>query len=229
MYRSKEYASHGHFDDLNKDKLQTENVKDKSLVNHLLKKIEQFVCLHIEEQVKAGADVIQIFDSWAGLIPEKDLDMYCFKPNFTVANYTKSLKVPVICFPRGIGQHYSNFCKLVKPHCISIDYTVKPEWAKKNLRDVTIQGGLDPKTLLETREVLEKEVRRYNKDQINNNRAYGELGHPEGPTINLERASHMITKLYPDGKNFIGEAKVLSTPMGKIVENLLDDGAKLGV
>ena len=78
-------------------------------------------------------------------------------------------------------------------------------------------------------EVLEKEVRRYNKDQINNNRAYGELGHPEGPTINLERASHMITKLYPDGKNFIGEAKVLSTPMGKIVENLLDDGAKLGV
>ena len=78
-------------------------------------------------------------------------------------------------------------------------------------------------------EVLEKEVRRYNKEQIKENRAFGELGHPEGPTINLERASHMITKLYPDGKNFIGEAKVLSTPMGKIVENLLDDGAKLGV
>ena len=77
--------------------------------------------------------------------------------------------------------------------------------------------------------VLEKEVRRYNKDQINNNRAYGELGHPEGPTINLERASHMITSLAPDGKNFIGEAKILKTPMGKIVENLLDDGAKLGV
>ena len=69
-------------------------------------------------------------------------------------------------------------------------------------------------------EVLAKEVKRYNKDQINNNRAYGELGHPEGPTINLERASHMITKLYPDGKNFIGEAKILSTPMGEIVKNL---------
>ena len=78
-------------------------------------------------------------------------------------------------------------------------------------------------------EVLAKEVKRYNKDQINQNRAYGELGHPEGPTINLERASHMITKLYPDGKNFIGEAKILSTPMGEIVKNLLDDGAKLGV
>ena len=78
-------------------------------------------------------------------------------------------------------------------------------------------------------EVLQKEVQRYNKDQINENRAYGELGHPEGPTINLERASHMITSLVPDGKNFIGEAKILSTPMGKIVENLLSDGAKLGV
>ena len=78
-------------------------------------------------------------------------------------------------------------------------------------------------------EVLQKEVRRYNKEQIKENRAFGELGHPEGPTINLERASHMITALYPDGKNFIGEAKILSTPMGKIVENLMEDGAKLGV
>ena len=78
-------------------------------------------------------------------------------------------------------------------------------------------------------EVLEKEVRRYNKEQIKENRAFGELGHPEGPTINLERASHMITDLYPDGKNFIGEAKILKTPMGKIVESLMDEGAKLGV
>ena len=78
-------------------------------------------------------------------------------------------------------------------------------------------------------DVLQKEVKRYSKDYINNNRAFGELGHPEGPTVNLERASHMITNLYPDGKNFIGEAKVLSTPMGNIVKSLMDDGAKLGV
>ena len=78
-------------------------------------------------------------------------------------------------------------------------------------------------------EVLEKEVRRYNKDHIQQKRAFGELGHPEGPTINLERASHMITSLIPDGKNFIGEAKVLSTPMGEIVKNLMNEGAKLGV
>ena len=78
-------------------------------------------------------------------------------------------------------------------------------------------------------EVLEKEVTRYNKKFINENRAYGELGHPDGPTVNLERVSHMVTELYPDGKNFIGEAKILKTPMGEIVKNLMDEGAKLGV
>ena len=78
-------------------------------------------------------------------------------------------------------------------------------------------------------EILQKEVNRYNKEFINEKRAYGELGHPEGPTVNLERASHMITALYPDGKNFVGEAKVLSTPMGNIVKSLMDEGAKLGV
>ena len=78
-------------------------------------------------------------------------------------------------------------------------------------------------------EVLQKEVKRYNKEYINEKRAFGELGHPDGPTVNLERASHLITALYPDGKNFIGEAKILSTPMGEIVKSLMDDGAKLGV
>ena len=78
-------------------------------------------------------------------------------------------------------------------------------------------------------EILEKEVSRYNKKFINENRAYGELGHPEGPTVNLERVSHMVTELYPDGKNFIGEAKIMSTPMGEIVKNLMNEGAKLGV
>jgi hypothetical protein len=78
-------------------------------------------------------------------------------------------------------------------------------------------------------EILEKEVSRYNKKFINENRAYGELGHPEGPTVNLERVSHMVTELYPDGKNFIGEAKIMDTPMGKIVKSLMDEGGKLGV
>ena len=77
--------------------------------------------------------------------------------------------------------------------------------------------------------ILEKEVGRYNKEYIQKNRAFGELGHPDGPTVNLERVSHMITGLHPDGNNFIGEAKIMDTPYGKIVKNLIDEGAKLGV
>jgi len=77
--------------------------------------------------------------------------------------------------------------------------------------------------------VLSKEVDRYNKDYVNKNRAFGELGHPDSPTINLDRVSHMITKLYPDGNNFIGKAKIMDTPNGKIVKSLLDGGASLGV
>ena len=78
-------------------------------------------------------------------------------------------------------------------------------------------------------EILEKEVNRYRKEFIDKKRAFGELGHPDGPTVNLERVSHMITKLYPEGKNFIGEAKIMNTPYGKIVKGLIDEGAQLGV
>ena len=125
-----------------------------------------------------------------------------------------------------------NTVKLISEEIQDVEYiTEQKENGKKNykIKGIFMQADIKNRNgRIYPQQVLEKEVRRYNKDQINNNRAYGELGHPEGPTINLERASHMITKLYPDGKNFIGEAKVLSTPMGKIVENLLDDGAKLG-
>jgi hypothetical protein len=78
-------------------------------------------------------------------------------------------------------------------------------------------------------EILQNEVQKYNKNFIKEKRAFGELGHPDGPTVNLERVSHMITSLTPDGKNFIGEAKIMATPMGEIVKNLMDEGAKLGV
>ena len=78
-------------------------------------------------------------------------------------------------------------------------------------------------------ETLGKEVQRYTTEYINKRRAFGELGHPDGPTVNLERVSHMITSLKPEGKNFIGEAKVMDTPYGKIVKNLIDEGAQLGV
>ena len=79
------------------------------------------------------------------------------------------------------------------------------------------------------KEIIKKEVKRYNKEFVEQDRAFGELGHPEGPTINLDKVSHMITKLEEDGNNFVGRAKILSTPNGQIVKNLIDDGAKLGV
>lgn len=78
-------------------------------------------------------------------------------------------------------------------------------------------------------QVINEEVKKYKKNYIEKNRAYGELGHPAGPTINLERVSHMITDLYQDGNNFIGEAKIMDTPYGKIVKNLMDEGASIGV
>ena len=78
-------------------------------------------------------------------------------------------------------------------------------------------------------DVLEKEVKRYNEEYVDKKRAFGELGHPEGPTVNLDKVSHMITKLEPNGKNIIGEAKIMDTPMGKIVKTLMDEGATLGV
>ena len=123
--------------------------------------------------------------------------------------------------------------KLISEEIQDVEYiTEQKDNGKKNykIKGIFMQADIKNRNgRVYPMEVLQKEVRRYNKEQIKENRAFGELGHPEGPTINLERASHMITDLYPDGKNFIGEAKILSTPMGKIVENLMEDGAKLGV
>ena len=101
------------------------------------------------------------------------------------------------------------------------DYKIKGVFLQSNIKNRN--GRIYPK------EILVKEVNRYNKEFINKKRAFGELGHPDGPTVNLERVSHMITKLYPDGDNFIGEAKVMNTPYGKIVKGLIDEGAQLGV
>ena len=123
--------------------------------------------------------------------------------------------------------------KLISEHVDSIEYLVEETDAgAKNYRikGVFMQAEMKNRNgRMYPMPVLEKEVRRYNKEYVNQNRAFGELGHPDGPTVNLERVSHMITDLYPDGKNFIGEAKVMDTPYGKIVKNLIDEGAKLGV
>ena len=123
--------------------------------------------------------------------------------------------------------------KLISEHVEDIEYiTEADEDGKKNYRIKGVFMEADIKNRnnrMYPMNVLEKEVSRYNKEYVQQKRAFGELGHPDGPTVNLERVSHMITKLYPDGKQFVGEAKVMDTPYGKIVKNLIDEGAKLGV
>ena len=123
--------------------------------------------------------------------------------------------------------------KLISEHVEDIEYiTEADEDGKKNYRIKGVFMEADIKNRnnrMYPMNVLEKEVKRYNKEYVQQKRAFGELGHPDGPTVNLERVSHMITKLYPDGKQFVGEAKVMDTPYGKIVKNLIDEGAKLGV
>ena len=123
--------------------------------------------------------------------------------------------------------------KLISEHVEDIEYiTEADEDGKKNYRikGVFMEADINNRNnRMYPMNVLQKEVSRYNKEYVQQKRAFGELGHPDGPTVNLERVSHMITKLYPDGKQFVGEAKVMDTPYGKIVKNLIDEGAKLGV
>jgi len=135
--------------------------KDKYLVDRLLKKIEEMICLHADKQIEAGVDVIQIFDSWAGLLPKKDLPNYCYIPTLRVVEHIKYKKIPTICFPKGIGENYVDFCSTVKPDCISIDYEVDPKWVKGKLKGIPIQGGLDPKILLEDEEKIKKNTENY--------------------------------------------------------------------
>ena len=133
----------------------------KSDINQIIDKLHEYLCVHIDNQIKAGADVIQIFDSWAGLIPEQDLINYCINPNLRLVNFCKENNIPVVCFPKGIGKNYKKFNDIVKPHGINLDYTIDPSWAKQNLKNVVIQGGLDPKILLSNESQIIKNTEKY--------------------------------------------------------------------
>jgi len=165
--------------------------KDKSLADKLLKKIEEMICLHIDKQIEAGANIIQIFDSWAGLLPKKELPNYCYIPILKIVEHVKSKKIPVICFPKGIGESYIDFCSTVKPDCISIDYDVDPEWIKEKLNGLPIQGGLDPKILLSDKENIRKNTDKY----LNIFKGYPyifNLGHGVLPEIKPETIEYVI-------------------------------------
>ena len=142
-----------------KKNLREDFFKNKLLINRIMLIIEKFLKIHIKNQINNGADIIQIFDSWAGLLEEKDLPNYVYSPTLNLVNFVKSLNIPVICFPREI-KNYKEFCDIVQPDAISIDYNVDP---KKILKDINIpiQGGLDPKILLSDKETLKKEASKY--------------------------------------------------------------------
>jgi uroporphyrinogen decarboxylase len=147
-----------------KNEIDYKKIKSKEFeVNVILDKLNEYLCVHIENQINAGADVVQIFDSWAGLLPKKDLPNYCFIPNLKIVEFCKTNNIPVICFPKGIKENYKEFNDMVKPTGLNLDYEIDPNWAKKNLKDVILQGGLNPKTLFLTNDEIIKKTVNYLK------------------------------------------------------------------
>ena len=133
--------------------------ENKYLIDKVLKILDKFLKIHIKNQIDNGAQIIQIFDSWAGLLKEKDLPHYIYDPTLSLVTYTKSLNVPVICFPRGI-RNYKDYCKIIKPDTICIDYEVDPVKINKEI-NIPVQGGMDPKVLLSNKENIKKETIKY--------------------------------------------------------------------
>ena len=139
--------------------LKDDFFKDQNLIKNILQIIDKFLKIHIKNQIENGANIIQIFDSWAGLLKEKDYENYIYSPTESLVNFVKSFNVPVICFPREI-KNYQKFCEIVKPDVINIDYNVDPLTISKTIK-IPVQGGLDPKILLTNIKTLEKEATKY--------------------------------------------------------------------
>ena len=134
-------------------------LKDEKFIDDLLKIIVKFLKVHINNQVENGATIIQIFDSWAGLLNKKDYEKYIYNPTKDLVSFVKSKNTPVICFPKGISD-YESYVNLVKPDVISIDYDVDPKIISERI-DITVQGGLNPNFLISDREELKTNVKKY--------------------------------------------------------------------
>ena len=172
-----------------KKNLKKNFFNDNDLIKKILLILEKFLMIHIKNQIENGANVIQIFDSWAGLLDEKDLQNYIYSPTLSLVNYIKSLNVPVICFPREI-KNYKEFCDVVKPDAISIDYSVNPKQILKDI-NIPIQGGLDPKVLLSDKENLKKETIKY-LDIFKDHPYIFNLGHGVLPETNPEMVQYLV-------------------------------------
>ena len=133
--------------------------EDSRLIKKILSILDKFLKIHIKNQIDNGAEVIQIFDSWAGLLDSKDLPNYVYLPTLSLVEYVKTLNIPVICFPKGI-KDYKIYCDNVKPDAICIDYEIDPIQIRKKIK-IPVQGGMDPKVLLSDKGNLKKEATRY--------------------------------------------------------------------
>ena len=173
-----------------KKNLKQDFFKDKKLIKNILSVLEKFLKIHIKNQIENGANVIQIFDSWAGLLEEKDLQYYIYSPTLSLVNFVKSLKIPVICFPREI-KNYKEYCEIVKPDAVSIDYNMDPKEALKDIQ-IPIQGGLDPKILLTDKETLKKEAIKY-LDIFKDHPYIFNLGHGILPETNPEMVECLVS------------------------------------
>ena len=177
-----------------KKQLKSNFFEDDFLINRILLIIEKFLKIHIKNQIDNGANIIQIFDSWAGLLEEKNLSKYVYTPTLNLVNYVKSLKIPVICFPRNI-KNYKEFCSIVSPDAVNIDYNVDPKEMVKSLK-IPVQGGLDPKILLTDKENLKKEAKKY-LDIFKDHPYIFNLGHGILPETNPNMMDYLV-KLVKD-------------------------------
>ena len=170
-------------------KLKEDFFKDDFLINRILIILEKFLKVHIKNQVDNGAEIIQIFDSWAGLLDKKDLPNYVYIPTLNLVNYVKSLNVPVICFPRGI-KNYKDYCEVIKPDVICIDYEVDPLQISREIK-IPVQGGMDPKVLLTDKENLKKEIKKY-LDIFKDHPYIFNLGHGVLPETDPQMMDYLV-------------------------------------
>jgi len=143
--------------EINLNILNNKNFK----INLIMEEIIKYLCIHIKNQKNAGANVVQIFDSWAGLIPQDKIKDLCYIPNLKVVEFCKKEKIPNICFPKGIKEKYEEFNNFVKPDGINLDSEIDPLWARDKLKNVVIQGGLNPKILLKPNREIIREATKY--------------------------------------------------------------------
>tara|TARA_B100000886_G_scaffold312436_1_gene248400 strand:+ start:169 stop:1170 length:1002 start_codon:yes stop_codon:yes gene_type:complete len=172
-----------------KKQLKKDFFENKDLINNVLLIIEKFLKIHIKNQIDSGVNVIQIFDSWAGLLEDKDLPYYIYNPTLNLVKFVQSLNTPVICFPRNI-KDYKKYCDFIKPDAICIDYEIDPIKIEREV-NIPIQGGMNPKVLLTDKETLKREAIRY-LDIFKDHPYIFNLGHGVLPETDPDMMDYLV-------------------------------------